>query len=191
VQLIKAIHVILVVLLTGGITFGQEFKAGSEPDGFRGIKWGTDFKALAGMKFSKTAEPGGCLPGSLWDFDRGVMAKKVVLDVYVKERDTLEMEGAKLETIEYAFWKGKFVEVTMTTLGSDNFDVLRRAVIRKYGEGLSPGEAWPEDSEKIYWYNWFGNVGEMELIYAPSSLAGRFWIGSAIVRKQIFEEAVR
>lgn len=98
----KRIKILLVVLgLISGFAFGQinNFKPGSDPDGFRGIKWGTDIRTLCGMKYFRTDESYGGI------------------EVYIRENDELKIGDATLERIEYVFWRGKFCAVGIYTKG--------------------------------------------------------------------------
>lgn len=183
------ISISLIVLLMGSFSFAQSFKLGSEPEGFRDIKWETDLSTLSGMKFYRTSEMGGSVPVDLWDFDRGKPISENYLEIYLRIKDELRIEGTKLERIEYGFWKGKFCEATITTRGSENWASFRRAVFEKFGKGRRSSFRSPFISvEGFDWYIWVGKIAEMELIYRESSQVGKLWIGSTLLREQIFKE---
>ena len=57
------------------------------------------------------------------------------LEIYTKKEEELFIGSAKLKRIEYAFWKGKLVEVLIRTKGLVNFQCLKDAVFEKFGEG--------------------------------------------------------
>ncbi len=49
--------ILFMALPIAAVEVSSEFKPGSEPDGFRGIKWGTDISTLKGMKLIKDDGP--------------------------------------------------------------------------------------------------------------------------------------
>ena len=180
---------VLTILLMSGFAFAQTFNPGREPDGFRGIRWGTDISTLSGMEHYRTSEIGGTLPVDLWDLDRGALIEKIDLEIYLKTGDELRIGGAELEKIEYGFWRGKFCEITVTTRGPENWVSLREAVFEEFGKGtLSRFNPPLGGIEEFDWYFWVGKTAEMELIYRSSSRIGKFWMGSALLREQLFEE---
>jgi len=180
---------VITILLVSRFAFAQPFDPASEPDGFRGIRWGTELSTLSGMEYYRTSEIGGSLPVDLWDLDHWVLLEKIGLKIYFRMGDELRMGGAELEKIEYGFWKGKFCEVTVTLRGSENWVSLREAVFQRFGRGtlsrFSPPLGGTEDFD---WYFWVGKTAEMELIYRSSSRIGKFWMGSVLLREQLFEE---
>jgi hypothetical protein len=181
--------VVLTILLMSRFAFAQSFKPGSEPEGFRGVRWGTDISTLSGMEHYRTSEIGGTLPVDLWDLDRGALIEKIDLETYLKTGDELRMGGAELEKIEYGFWRGKFCEVTVTARGPENWVSLREAVFEEFGKGKLSRFSPPLGSiEEFDWYFRVGKTAEMELIYRSSSRIGKFWMGSALLREQLFEE---
>ena len=88
-----------------------EFKPGSEPDGFRGIKWGTDLSDLPGMKSASVRESGfGNIP-------EGKM--------YIRSQDDLFLGPIELTKIVYHTWHDKFYQVTLFTKGPENVSALK------------------------------------------------------------------
>jgi len=116
------------------------YKPGSEPDGFRGIKWGTKISTLKGMEYVRTDPSSGGIK------------------VYIRKGDDLHIGSAKLERIEYGFWKGKFFDVYIITKGSTNFSGLADAVFEKFGMGFQPNKS--EVS-----FMWIGDITQMTLEY--------------------------
>jgi len=101
------IKFVLIVGLWSNISFAGErdFKPGSESDGFRGIKWGTDVSTLPDMIYD----------GSLnVDYKGGAVCK---LDCYRKKEDKLQIGEANVERILYVFHKNKFGEVLIEIKG--------------------------------------------------------------------------
>ena len=71
-------------------TYNYTFKPGTEPDGFRGLKWGTDIATLDPLH---TME---------------VIAIVGPFVYYKKNREDLHLVNVKLNDIVYEFWNGKF-----------------------------------------------------------------------------------
>jgi hypothetical protein len=184
------VSMVMVVILVAGFALAQHFKPGSEPDGFRGMTWGTDLSALAGMKFLNSRDIGGTLPENAWDYERGALKKQIKVDMYERPGDELRLYGAKVEAIRYGFWKGKFCELTVIARGQDNWKTLKDGIFGQFGEGITA--ALPPvklGDEQPDWHNWIGEIAEMELIHIPVSQVSKFWIGSTSLRDQAFKEA--
>jgi hypothetical protein len=94
----------LAVFLTIAIALlsASSFAFTSEPDGFRGIIWGTDISTLKGMTHVRTYPSYG-----------GV-------EFYTRKGDELRFGDAQLYNIEYAFWKGKYASVWIYSIGYAN-----------------------------------------------------------------------
>lgn len=181
---------VIVVIFCAGFAIAQYFYPGSEPDGFRGILWGTDLSTLAGMKFVTSRDIGGSFPESVWDFERGALKKQIKVDIYEKPEDDTPLYGVVVETIRYGFWKGKFCEVTVFVRGQDNLKTFNDGVFDRFGKGTTA--ALPSvklGDEQPDWHYWMGRISEMELIHIPMSQLSKFWIGSTLVRDQAFKEA--
>jgi hypothetical protein len=88
------------------------FKPNSEPDGFAGIKWATEFSEVKSDMVESSSISNPTEPDV-----------KIKI-FYTKKGDPLRMGEAHLDKIEYGFWKGKFAEVRITASGSENFDLL-------------------------------------------------------------------
>jgi len=88
------------------------FKSNSEPDGFAGIKWGTEFSKtksdmVESRSISDPAEP------------------NVKIKIYyTKKGDNLKMGEAPIDKIEYGFFRGKFAEVQINATGPENGRVI-------------------------------------------------------------------
>jgi len=99
----------------------SSFKPNSEPDGFAGIKWGTPFSEVKSemaesRSISDPAEP------------------NVKIKIYYTQKgDPLEFGEAKLDKIEYVFWRGKFAEARISATGPENVDRLKKFLFEKYG----------------------------------------------------------
>ena len=100
----------------------KNFKPGSEPDGFRGIEWKTEFSiAFPTVKDVKQFKPD---------------LRLTPLKSYAKEEDNLEIGRAKLKTIEYAFGDGKFQGGRIQAKEPEDWDSLKEATFEKFGRGF-------------------------------------------------------
>jgi len=119
------------------------FKSNSEPDGFAGIKWGTEFSETKSdmvelRSISDPAEP------------------NVKIKIYyTKKGDDLKMGEAQLDKIEYVFWREKFAEARINATGPGNFDRLKIFLFEKYGTVNKFQGA----------YSWEGSVTRIALRY--------------------------
>ena len=107
--------IVLLLLSSLGIASSPgEFKPGSEPDGFRDIKWGTDISNFSEMQLLK---------------DWGAGRKS-----YKRLEDNLEFGTVALIRVTYSFWQGKFYKVQVETVGSSNYLALEKFINKKFGE---------------------------------------------------------
>ena len=123
-----------------------KFKPGSEPVGFRGIKWGTDVATLNGtlngMKYINRVRTGQ--------------------KIYVQTAGDLKIEGVNFKEIIYCFQENKFVAVEAGTSGYINCLKLESALFKKFG--------WGRIDHKHRMYGWFSDSGKtfMSLGYNKS-----------------------
>lgn len=109
---------ILVIIFSTQALSEQAYQ--NEPNGFRDYKWGEELGKIKGrLKYVKTTYP-------MDDNSAGT-------DWYVKEGDILKIGNANVSSIEYAFWKGKLIEVNINYEGDDNFVAVKEAAFREYG----------------------------------------------------------
>jgi hypothetical protein len=142
------------------------YKADSEPGGFGGIKWGTEFSEVKSdmvelRSISDPAEP------------------NVKIKIYyTKKADHLGIGEAQLDTIEYVFWRGKFAETRITGNGPDNFNHLKKFLFEKYGTvGKSQGA-----------YFWDGSVTQIALRYDEPTKTSLLTIASTKIASQEVKE---
>jgi hypothetical protein len=119
----------------------------NEPDGFRGIKWGTDIAALSGMTYESTDPSWG-----------GV--KK-----YSRKGETLSIGAAKLTTIHYCFWRDKLSSIEIKYKGYDNWTGLKNVLIEKFGMGGKPNRYMEH-------YIWFGPITAISAEYKELRRSG-------------------
>ena len=132
-------------------SYDYTFKPGSEPDGFRGIKWGTDIATLDPLH---TME---------------VIAIVGPFTYYKKLKEDLHLVNVKLDDIVYEFWNGKFSGVIIKVKGERQFDVLRNYCFARFGEGQR-SKALQQMNVPEYYYN--GVKTRMYLKYSDFDYAG-------------------
>jgi hypothetical protein len=146
------------------------FKPNSEPDGFAGIKWGTEFSEaksdmVESRSISDPAEPN--------------LKIKIY---YTKKGDDLKMGEAQIDKIEYVFWREKFAEARINTTGLENFDRLKKILFEKYGTVNKFQGA----------YSWEGSITRIALRYDEPTKPCLLTIGSTKLAsqevKEIFEK---
>jgi hypothetical protein len=146
------------------------FKSNSEPDGFAGIKWGTEFSETKSdmVELGSTSDPA----------ETNVKIKIF----YTKKGDDLKMGETQLDKMEYVFWRGKFAEVRINATGPENFDRLKKFLFEKYGtvnkfQGAS---------------SWEGSITRIALRYDEPTKLCLLTIGSTKLAsqevKEIFEK---
>ena len=158
----RMLIVVLSCLLISSFAFaewGIGEKPGTEPDGFRGIKWGTSIDSLAGMKYYRTDPSYG---GT---------------QVYTKKNEDLKIGAANLEEVEYSFWQGRFCSGRIHTVGFSNWSGLKEATFEKFGAGY-------QDNEYIENFVWFGTQTTMILRYSEVTEEGTLVIVSAVINEQ-------
>lgn len=136
----------------------REFKPNSEPDGFRGIKWGTDIKTLSDMEYIEIQPMYGGIK------------------VYKRKNDILKIGDAELEEIKYCFWRDKFFKVFILTIGYFNFLNLKSAVFEKFGE-------FEEENDEEYF--WFGETAWVSLTYSKKDELGMLSMSSEKIFREM------
>ena len=167
----KLLSVGLLLICMGGLAFThpEDFSTGAEPDGFRGIKWGTPISTLDDMH-------------AVWDGgDR---------KYYERIGDSLEIAGAKLHRIVYTFWQGRFAEVKIDILkdyaNPDNefahFKTLRDVCFERFGARRKVLFGSEE-------YSWFGTASWMKLVRDdPGSLHLTMGSRKLLEQKELYEK---
>jgi hypothetical protein len=138
----------------------SEFRPGSEPDGFRGIKWGAEISELKDMAL--------------------VMAIDKDVKRYARKTDILKIGEGKLDYIQYEFWKGRFCLVDMEFQGTENWNNVRKAVFAMFGKRQNMSE---KGEELPATYRWEGEKTTVLMIY-DSNLGGGVTISSNEVMDQ-------
>ncbi len=163
---VKLLTVIVSLLLVSNFAMAEGFKPGSEPDGFRGIRWGTDIRTLSGMKRLRIRRSG--------------LFQEIY--TYTRKGDKLVIGSAKIETIKYDFWRGKFCDVWIYTKGYVNWCALKDAIFKKFGRGRKLELSGEEE------YEWIGRKTRMLLDYDCIRKVGLLRICSRKILKQMARE---
>ena len=136
-------------------SYNYSFKPGTEPDGFRGLKWKTDIVTLDPLH---TME---------------VIAIIGPFTYYKKNKEDLHLVTVELNDIIYEFWNGKFSGVIIKVKGERKFQILRDYVFARFGEGQRSKLLQQMNVPDYYYnglqtrmylkYNDLGHEGELSL----------------------------
>lgn len=90
----------------------RSFSYPNEPDGFRGIAWGTDIKTIENM----------------------TVAEKDGHEIfYSRKDDNMLIAGAAIDQIHYGFYKGKFYSVIIRFQSRRDYLALKDRLFETYG----------------------------------------------------------
>jgi hypothetical protein len=99
-----------------GALFGCGSPAASDPDNFRGVKWGTEVSSVSGL--SQIASDGD-------------------LVFYEKGNDRLQLDEVKLDQVIYGFHKGRFY-MGMIYFPAAGFNRVQEIMTRQFGQPAKP-----------------------------------------------------
>jgi len=175
---IKILTVVFGIILIGCFTSTRPSKLRSEPDGFRGVKWGTEISTLKDLE--KVKQDKSSDSDLVW---------------YIRKEDTLAIGEAKLENIFYSFWLGNFESVWIDFKGEDNFEAIKKELVEQFGKPLSSEgimkkmgertgrELSPTERAGIF-YAWWGKNTEMWLSFSEDLHKGTLTINSVRIREE-------
>ena len=145
-------------------TYDYSFKPGSEPDGFRGLKWQTDIATQDPLHTMEVIEIFGPFA------------------YYKKKKEDLHLVTVKLDDIIYEFWNGKFSGVIIKVRGNNQFQILKDYVFARFGPGQRSKVLEQLDVQDFY-YN--GIKTRMYLKYSDMDRTGELSLYSiALLSKQ-------
>jgi len=144
----------------------MNYKPGSEPGGFRGIKWGTDIKTLKDMKYLVSIPP-----------------YKEGYTIYSRDKDKLFFGKARVESIWYIFRYGKFCAIEIRADGTKEFEAFRDAIFKEYGEGQHQ-----ERIGNLERWIWYGKITDMVVEYNLSNKETIFHMYSVKMQEEIEKE---
>ena len=142
---IKTLFLIVAILLSPCLLWAFS----NEPEGFRGIKWGTRIWELSDMGIGKDAG------NSRW---------------YIRKDDKMKIGDADVEQIAYGFYQDRFYDVVISFTGSVNFSKIKETFQQLYGSGPHPDEFMER-------YFWLGREVNITLVYNVASNKGEasYW----------------
>lgn len=141
----KKISVIIICLaLVFSVVSAVAFQ--NEPDGFRGIKWGTSLSSLKGYSF-------------LYPY---IMDQRV--RYYDKDKENLQVFGMKADKIEYGFARGRFYSYMIEFRGEGKIEAIKNHLVKEYGPWRSSEKNEATDSNA-------GKLIKSENFYWPGSVA--------------------
>ena len=127
----KMIIILIIILPSVSIAFQNE------PDGFRGIKWGSDITDLNDM-VKVTVKDGD--PDTTY---------------YNRSGGTLQLWGTSLHYIQYVFYKGRFSVVRIGFSGQGEFEALKSNLISNYGKATRTSHS----------YTWTGKMTHISFLH--------------------------
>jgi hypothetical protein len=175
---VKILTIVFSIFLIGCFASNRSSKPRSEPDGFRGIRWGTEISTLKDME--KVEQDKSSNSDLVW---------------YTRKGETLAIGKTKLENIFYSFWMGNFESVWIDFKGDENFETLKKELFEQSGKVLESEElmkktyerAWrgPSTIERAdFFYGWWGKNTEMSLSYSKDRHMGTLYINSRMISEE-------
>jgi hypothetical protein len=145
-------------------TYDYTFAPGTEPDGFRGLKWQTDIATLDPLHTMEVIEIVG------------------PFTYYKQNKENLHYGTAELEDIIYEFWNGKFSGVILRVRGEKQFQKLKDYCIARFGPGQR-SKTYERLNVQDFYYN--GVKTRMYLGYSDIDRTGELSMYSiALLSKQ-------
>jgi hypothetical protein len=175
---VKILAILFTIFLIGCFASARSSKPRLDPDGFRGIKWGTEISTLKDLE--KVKQDKSSDSDLVW---------------YIRKEDTLAIGEAKLENIFYSFWLGNFESVWIDFKGEDNFEAIKKELVEQFGKPLSSEgimkkmgertgrELSPTERAGIF-YAWWGKNTEMWLSFSEDLNKGTLTINSVRIREE-------
>ena len=116
------------VILSVAITILTVSSVLAQVDGFRGLKWGTEFSTVESeMEYKQTSKDG--------------------INYYRKLGDEMKIGKAELIELVYGFRENKFCSVLIAVKGQSNFEWLRDTTFERFGP---PTNRERENLENVY-----------------------------------------
>jgi hypothetical protein len=160
-------------------TYNYTFKPGTEPDGFRGLKWQTNIATLDPLHTMEVIE----IIGPFF--------------YYKKNKENLQYGTADLEDIIYEFWHGKFSGVMLRVRGERQFQKLKDYCFARFGPGQRSDTYARLDVQDFYYngvrtrmslkYSDFDRTGELAM-YSIALLSKQEKLDTLILREKAREK---
>ncbi len=138
---------VIVIMIISFLFSVYSYSYQNEPDGFRGIKWGSNIKTLRGMKLVEDHKD----------------AK-----YYIRKVDKLKIGEAYLKSIAYGFHKDRFYFVYIRFNSTTNFSSIKETLFEQYGAGVQDNKSKEE-------YVWLGGDVDISLQYNEISRKGKIY----------------
>jgi len=175
---VKILAILFTIFLIGCFASTRSSKPRSDPDGFRGIKWGTEISTLKDLE--KVEQDKSTDSELVW---------------YTRKGDTLAIGEAKLENIFYSFWAGNFEGVWIDFKGEENFEALKKELFEQFGKplrsegimrkmGKRTGRELSPTERAGTFYAWWGKNTEVWLSYSEDRHKGTLTINSRRIREE-------
>ena len=175
---VKILIIVFTIFLIGCFASTRSSKPHSEPDGFRGIKWGTEISTLEDME--RVEQDKSSNSDLVW---------------YIREGDTLTIGKAKLENIFYFFWMGNFESVSIDFKGDENFETLKKELFKLFGKAVGSEEHAKKRHKKVgiepskteredFFHAWWGENTDVVLSYSKDRHMGTLDIRSTIISEE-------
>jgi hypothetical protein len=123
------------LLIAAVCTIDPAYAYENEPDGFRGVAWGTEYSRLTGFS------PDGVYAQRLEEFARkgGPRFLTFPMVSYSNRDDKLEFSDIPVTGISYAFFNGKLISATINFFDNTN-SPIGKAYLNSWGQ--KPPEAY-------------------------------------------------
>ncbi len=138
---------VIVIMIISFLFSVYSFSYQNEPDGFRGIKWGSNIKNLRGLKLVENHKDE---------------------KYYIRKADKLKIGGAALKSIAYGFHKDRFYFVYIRFKSIINFSSIKETLFEQYGAGVQDNKSKEE-------YVWLGGDVDISLQYNDISQKGKIY----------------
>ena len=127
-----------------------------DPGQFNGMWWGQSLGELKGMRF---VSPDPTNSGELY---------------YVRSGDVLQLGDAKLEYVQYGFWKGIYSSVAFGFRGTENWEAVKSICFDNF-------ERWHKPKSFVDRYYWVGKHSAMTLEYNEIRSEGQLYVYSKTI----------
>jgi hypothetical protein len=175
---VKILAILFTIFLIGCFASTRSSKPRSDPDSFRGIKWGTEISTVKDLE--KVEQDKSSDSDLVW---------------YRRKGDTLAIGEAKLENIFYSFWMGNFEGVWIDFKGEENFEALKKELFEQFGKPLESEGSMRKMGKRVdrerspteragTFYAWWGKNTEVWLSYSEDRHKGTLTINSRRIREE-------
>ncbi len=154
--MVMVISIFLLPAAGWAFVLSPENSLQDDPGKFNGMWWGQLLEEVKGMRL---ASHGPTNSGELY---------------YIRQGDILQMGDAKLEYVQYGFWKGIYSSVAFGTKGAENWEALRNICFESF-------EDWHKPDMRVERYYWVGKHSAMTLEYDEALSTGQLYVYSKVI----------